>query len=77
MLLRFQDLRNINFSDCFSLQIANQHHGTQPVSMFVFALAKGKSTQKKEFWYAGAIRHIDVRRCTFGAFAFYIFNLWQ
>jgi hypothetical protein len=77
MLLRDEDIRNLNFSDCFSTQISNQNHGSQPVSMFVFAITRGKTNVRNNFWYAGAIRHKDVRRCTFSAFAFYLFGLWQ
>ncbi|KAG2214027.1 hypothetical protein INT45_005412 [Circinella minor] len=78
MLLRDQDLRNLNFADCFCTIIPKkQHRGTQQVVGLVFCLDKGKTLKEGEVKFACAIRHENVFRCPVGAFAFLMFSLLQ
>lgn len=79
MLLRDEDLRHLNFSDCFSTIVTQQQHrqGTQQVVALTFKINQGKVNKLNQNWYSCAVRHEDVRRCCFSAFAFYMFQLWQ
>ena len=43
----------------------------------VFSLDKGKTLKEGEVKFACAIRHENVFRCPFGAFAFYMFSMLQ
>lgn len=78
MLLRDQDLRNLNFSDCFSTTIPqSQHRGHQQAVILVFCLDKGKTLKEGEVKFACAMRHENVHRCPVSAFAFYMYSLIQ
>ncbi|ORZ27813.1 hypothetical protein BCR41DRAFT_367380 [Lobosporangium transversale] len=77
MLLRDEDLRNLNFADCFSTIITQRTEGGQQPIGLTFKINKGKTNKNNENWYACALRHEDVRRCVFSAFAFYMYQLWQ
>lgn len=76
MLLRDEDLRNLNQSDCFFQELTDaQHLGIQKINALVFCLHKGKTNQSGDA-YAVAVRHADVRRCAVGAMAFYLLERW-
>ncbi|KAK3815118.1 MAG: hypothetical protein J3Q66DRAFT_343861, partial [Benniella sp.] len=78
MLLRNEDLRHLNFSDCFATIISRkQHRGSQQAVALVFSRDKGKTLQQGEVAFACALRHETVTRCAFSAFAFYMFELFQ
>lgn len=78
MLLRDQDLRNLNFSDCFSTVISGkQREGSQQAVALVFSLDKGKTIKDGEVNYACALRHENLHRCPFSLFAFFVFSLFQ
>ena len=78
MLLRSEDLRHLNFSDCFSTVISRkQHRGSQQAVALVFSKDRGKTLQQGEVAFACALRHEVVTRCAFSAFAFYMFELFQ
>ena len=78
MLLRDQDLRNLNFADCFCTIIPkNQHKGMQQALALVFSLDKGKTLKEGEVKFACAMRHENIFRCPFGAFSFLMFSLLQ
>ena len=77
MLLRDEDLRHINFSDCFSTIVTQRFAGGQQAIGLTFKLNHGKTNKNNQNWYACALRHEDVRRCCFSAFAFYMFQMWQ
>lgn len=80
MLLRDQDLRNLNYSDCFYQTAPNfyqQTEGTQKMLAMVFCLDKGKTLKEGERNYACAIRHKNVHRCAISWCAFYLFSLLQ
>lgn len=78
MLLRDEDLRNLKMSDCFASVITEPRHpGVQQLVMLTFKLNKDKTNIKHKNWYASCLRHEDVRRCSFSAFAFHMFQLWQ
>lgn len=78
MLLRDQDLRNLNFSDCFCTIIPKkQHRGNQQAVALVFSLDKGKTLKEGEVKFACAMRHENLFRCPFSAFAFFMLNLLQ
>ena len=78
MLLRDQDLRNLNFADCFCTIIPKkQHRGIQQAVALVFSLDKGKTLKEGEVKFACAMRHENIFRCPFSAFAFFLFSLIQ
>lgn len=78
MLLRDQDLRNLNFADCFCTIIPKkQHRGIQQAVALVFSLDKGKTLKEGEVKFACAMRHENLFRCPFSAFAFFLFSLLQ
>ncbi|OAD79494.1 hypothetical protein PHYBLDRAFT_162558 [Phycomyces blakesleeanus NRRL 1555(-)] len=78
MLLRDQNLRNLNFVDCFCTIIPKkQHEGMQQALALVFSLDKGKTLKEGEVKFACAMSHKNVFRCLFDAFAFFIFSLLQ
>lgn len=78
MLLRDQDLRNLNFSDCFSTIISRtQHRGVQQAVALLFCLDKVKTLKDGEVKFACAMRHYNLYRCPFSAFAFYLFSKLQ
>lgn len=78
MLLRDQDLRNLNYADCFSTIVSNtQHRGVQQATALLFCLDKGKTLKDGEVKFACAMRHYNLYRCPFSAFAFYMFSKLQ
>lgn len=78
MLLRNQDLRNLNFSDCFSTIISRtQHRGVQQAVALLFCMDKGKTLKDSEVKFACAMRHSNFYRCPFGVFAFYMSSKLQ
>ncbi|KAG2210572.1 hypothetical protein INT47_002514 [Mucor saturninus] len=78
MVPRDQDLRNLNFADCFCTIIPkNQHKGMQQALALVFSLDKGKTLKEGEVKFACAMRHENIFRCPFGAFSFLMFSLLQ
>ncbi|OAD76858.1 hypothetical protein PHYBLDRAFT_142364 [Phycomyces blakesleeanus NRRL 1555(-)] len=78
MLLRNQDWRNLNFVDCFCTIIPKkQHKGMQQALALVFSLDKGKSLKEGEVKFACVMRHENIFRYPFGAFAFFMFSLLQ
>jgi hypothetical protein len=77
MLLRDEDLRHFHFSDCFSTIVPPQKPGGQQIVGLTFKTNQGKTNKLHQNWYACTLRHEDVRRCSFSAFAFYMFQLWQ
>lgn len=78
MLLRDQDLRNLNFSDCFfNIVSGTQHRGAQQAVALIFCLDKGKTLKDGEVKFASAMRHYNLYRCPFSAFAFYMFSKLQ
>jgi len=53
MLLRSEDLRYLNFSDCFSTIISRkQHRGSQQAVALVFSKDRGKTLQQGEVAFA-------------------------
>jgi hypothetical protein len=74
MLLRDEDLRRLNLSDMFMEQLPKRPDETQGGSMLVFSMWAGKTNQNHRQEYGCAIRHSDVRRCSIGALAFYLFD---
>ena len=78
MLLRDQDLRNLNFADCFCTIIPKkQHKGSQQAVALVFSLDKGKTLKEGETKFACAMRHENILRCPFSVFAFLMLSLLQ
>lgn len=78
MLLRDQDLRNLNYSDCFSTIISRtQHRGVQQSVTLLFSLDKGKTLKDGDVRFACAIRHYNLSRCPVSASAFYLFSKFQ
>jgi len=78
MLLRDQDLRHLNFADCFCTIVPKkQHNGMQQAICLLFSLDKGKTLKEGEMKFACAMRHENVFRYPFGAFAFFMFNLHE
>ncbi|EPB85602.1 hypothetical protein HMPREF1544_07595 [Mucor circinelloides 1006PhL] len=58
MLLRDQDLRHLNFADCFCTIVPKkQHNGMQQAICLVFSLDKGKTLKEGEMKFACAMRH--------------------
>ncbi|OAD81261.1 hypothetical protein PHYBLDRAFT_138811 [Phycomyces blakesleeanus NRRL 1555(-)] len=78
MLLRVQNLRNLNFADCFCTIIPKkQHKEMQQTLALVFNLDKGKTLKEGEVKFACAMCHENIFRCPFGTFAFFMFSLLQ
>lgn len=78
MLLRDQDIRNLNFSDLFTTIIDKQdHRGTQQAVAVVFCIDQGKTLKPGEVKFACAIRHQNIHRCPVSALAFYLYSLLQ
>ncbi|KAF9900180.1 hypothetical protein EC991_007797 [Linnemannia zychae] len=77
LLLRDEELLNINFSDCFAvISDQNRQEGAQQLVALTFRLKTNNPTSDSKL-YVSALRHHDVSRCTFSAFAFYMFQIWQ
>ncbi|KAF9537607.1 hypothetical protein EC957_007932 [Mortierella hygrophila] len=79
MLLQDEELHQINFSDCFAVVPAlNQQPGAQQCVVLTFKLKNSDPTSDADQkLYVSALRHYDLARCTFSAFAFYMFQIWQ
>lgn len=72
MLLRDEDIRNLNLSDVFATLDRKNAHGSTWACGLTFCLRRGKTKKKGAMLYATTFRHKDFRRCTVGAFAFYM-----
>lgn len=72
MLLRDEDIRNLNLSDVFATLNRKNAHGSIWACGLTFCLRRGKTNKKGTMLYATTFRHKDFRRCTVGAFAFYM-----
>ncbi|KAG0294662.1 hypothetical protein BGZ97_005027, partial [Linnemannia gamsii] len=79
MLLRDEELHHINFSDCFAVvPTQNRQPGAQQRVALTFKLRNNDPTSDaNQKLYVSALRHYDIGRCTFSAFAFYMFQIWQ
>lgn len=77
-LFRDQDIRNLNFADCFAITAYQQYNrGMQKELVMVISLNKGKTIREGETRFACALRHENITRCPISAFAFYVFSLLQ
>jgi len=74
MILRNEDLCHLNLADCFMIQVENRDRGSQSAMALVCAMHRGKTNRSGHTQYGCALRHSDVRRCSVGAFAFYLFD---
>ncbi|KAF9176257.1 hypothetical protein BGZ49_006465, partial [Haplosporangium sp. Z 27] len=72
MLLRDEDIRNLNLVDIFNIQTKHHAPGSMLASGLVFCFIRGKTNRKGIKMYATAFRHKNFLRCTMGAFAFYM-----
>ncbi|KAK3833241.1 MAG: hypothetical protein J3R72DRAFT_231522 [Linnemannia gamsii] len=72
MLLSDEDIRNLNFSDVFSTLNCKNATGSTWACGLTFCLRRDRPNKKGAMLYATAFRHKDFRRCTVGAFAFYM-----
>jgi hypothetical protein len=77
MLLRDEDLRRLNLADMFGYQLPRGVGEVQSVTLLTFSMKQGKTNQNHRQEYGCAIRHEDVRRCSIGALAFYLFDRFQ
>lgn len=77
MLLRDEDLRRLNISNCTVDTIEQRLGGTQAIMAMVFSIHGGKTSQHGYRQEGIAIRHRDVRRCSVGAMAFYLYERFQ
>ena len=74
MLLRNEDLVQLNLSDCFMLPVSNRDRGSQAAVALICAMHRGKTNRSGHTPYGCALRHSDVRRCSIGALAYYLFD---
>lgn len=77
MLLRDENARYLDISDCSMDTFVKQPGGTQEVVALVFSMRIGKANKNGNVQLGMAVRHTDVRRCSVGAFAFYMFERFQ
>jgi hypothetical protein len=77
MLLRDEDLRRLNLADMFGYQLPKGVGEVQTATLLTFSMKQGKTNQNHCQEYGCAIRHYDVRRCSVGALAFYLFDRFQ
>ncbi|KAF9939591.1 hypothetical protein BGZ65_010101 [Modicella reniformis] len=77
LLLRDEDIRNLNLSDIFNIQMRHHAPGSSLASGLVFCLSRGKTNKKGVKLYATAFRHKNFLRCTVAAFAFYMLERFQ
>jgi len=78
MLLRDEDIRRLDLSDCFCEPIALQHLGTSVhIRGLVICLRGGKTRSDLNSQYSVALRHKNFARCPVGAFAFYMFERFE
>jgi hypothetical protein len=72
MLLRSQDLLNLNFADCFNTVLSRkQTRVNQQAVAFVFSIDKGKTIKDDEVNLACAIRHENIHMCPVSLFVFF------
>ncbi|KAG9322912.1 hypothetical protein KVV02_003439 [Mortierella alpina] len=74
MLLRNEDLSQMNLSDCFMLPVGNRDRGSQAIVALVCAMHREKPIGGGHTQYGCALRHSDARRCSIGALAYYLFD---
>ncbi|KAK3840206.1 MAG: hypothetical protein JOS17DRAFT_9859 [Linnemannia elongata] len=77
MLLRDEDLRNLNLANTFNIQTMHPAPGSTLASGIVFCITRGKTNHKGVELYATAYRHKNFLRCTVGGFAFYMLERFQ
>lgn len=77
MLLRDEDIRNLNLSDTFNIQFRRKSPGSRLAMGLVFCIHRGKTNKNGTLLYATAFRHLNFLRCTVGAFAFYMLERFQ
>jgi len=77
MLLRDEDLRRLNIANCTIDTLNQRLGGTQSIMAMVFSLHGGKTGRHGIPQEGIAIRHHDVRRCSVGAMAFYMYERFQ
>jgi hypothetical protein len=77
MLLRDEDIRNLNLADTFNIQTMHPAPGSRLASGLVFCFSRGKTNTKGVKLYATAFRHKNFLRCTVSAFAFYMLERFQ
>ncbi|KAG0227014.1 hypothetical protein BGW42_003259, partial [Actinomortierella wolfii] len=76
MVLRDQDIRSMEFSEMFHKVVSPRVvRGTTQCDLLVVRLTNGKSNYMTRNRYSAVARHKNVRRCTFGAFALYMFSM--
>jgi len=77
MLLRDEDIRNLDLANTFNIQTRHPAPGSTLASGIVFCLTRGKTNHKGVELYATAYRHKNFLRCTMGGFAFYMLERFQ
>jgi hypothetical protein len=77
MLLRDEDIRNLNLANTFNIQTMHPAPGSSLASGIVFCITRGKTNHKGIELYATAYRHKNFLRCTMGGFAFYMLERFQ
>jgi hypothetical protein len=77
MLLIDENVRHLDISDCSMDTFVKQPGGTQEVMALVFSMRIGKTNTSGNVQLGMAVRHADVRRCSVGAFAFYMLERFQ
>jgi hypothetical protein len=77
MLLRDEDIRNLNLANTFNIQTMHPAPGSTLASGIVFCITRGKTNHKGVELYATAYRHKNFLRCTVGGFAFYMLERFQ
>ena len=75
MVLRDQDVRDLDLADCFSVSVHKSVRGVlSPIFGLVFSYRTGKSVTGGTTQFAVALRHREYARCAVGAFAFHLFE---
>lgn len=77
MLMRDEDIRNLNLANTFNIQTMHPAPGSRLASGIVFCITRGKTNHKGVELYATAYRHKNFLRCTMGGFAFYMLERFQ
>ncbi|KAG0339721.1 hypothetical protein BG005_003410, partial [Podila minutissima] len=77
MLLRDEDIRNLDLANTFNIQTRHPAPGSTLASGIVFCLTRGKTNRKGVELYATAYRHKNFLWCTMGGFAFYMLERFQ
>ncbi|KAF9536374.1 hypothetical protein EC957_011200, partial [Mortierella hygrophila] len=77
MVLRDEDLRNMNLSDCSSIDETRYVPGSERAAGLGFCFHKGKTNPDGKRVYAAAFRNKNFIRCPVGAFAFYMLERFQ